>query len=161
MLKVSLGVLNLTRGKVPESLFKKAIFETFKILGLKGNIEVRLVLIGEKKMRELNKKYRNKNKATDVLSFSFASPKSAGWQTKAGFYEDRKDERGDISIGEIIICLPYAKRQAEEEKNSLRKELALLASHGAIHLFGIDHERSKEEDEKTNLIQNKVVNKIF
>lgn len=151
MLKVSLGVSNLTRQGVQESLFKKAIFETFQILGLRGSIEVSLVLVGEKKMLELNKKHRNKDKATDVLSFSFTmSPAFA--RPPAGF--------GEV-IGEIIICLPYAKRQAEKEKKSFKKELVLLASHGAIHLFGIDHERSAEEDEKTNLIQNKVVDKIF
>lgn len=147
MLKVSLGVSNLTRQGVPESLFKKAIFETFQILGLRGSIEVSLVLVGEKKMLELNKKHRNKDKATDVLSFSF--------------YEDQKNGQENINMGEIIICLPYAKRQAEKEKKSFKKELALLASHGAIHLFGIDHERSAQEDEKTNLMQNEVVDKIF
>lgn len=158
MLKLNLEVSNLTKSKVSKSLFEKAIFETFKILGLDGNIEVSLAVVGEKRMRGLNKKHRSKDKATDVLSFSFVSPKLLA---KAGFDEDRRVGQRDLNMGEIIICLPYAKRQAREEGRSLQKEFALLASHGAIHLFGIDHERSEREAEKTDSIQDDVLRKIF
>lgn len=158
MLKLNLGVSNLTKVKVPKSFFEKAIFETFKILGLDGDIEVSLAIVGKKKMRELNKKHRGKDKATDVLSFSFVSPKLL---VKAGFYEDEREKEDFLNMGEVVICLSYAKRQAKEEGKSLQEELALLASHGAIHLFGIDHERSEIEAGKTDSIQDDVLRKIF
>ena len=95
---------------------------------VRGRVEVSVALTGEAQMRELNRKWRGKRGATDVLSFGF-------WKG-----ED------NVLRGEIVMCLPYAKRQAREGGISLTEELTTLAEHGALHLRGVHHERSEHFD---------------
>jgi probable rRNA maturation factor len=79
--------------------------------------ELSLALVDENEIKKLNKVYRNKNKATDVLSFDY---------------------------GEIIICIPVAKQQAESHKVSVNSEIELLFVHGLLHVLGFDHEKPKD-----------------
>ncbi len=148
MLKLDLGITNFTKTDIKKSFFEKVIFETLKVLNISKNVEISLMFVGESRMRRLNYEFRKKNKPTDVLSFSF-------------FEEVGFSNKDFLNAGEIIICIQYAKRQAKKNGVSLKKELALLATHGTIHLFGIDHERSKKEHEKTEEIQKKVLSKFF
>jgi len=149
MLGLDLGIANFTKGKIDKKLIKEAVFKTLKVLKVSGNIEVSLAFIGDAKMKNLNKKFRGKNKSTDVLSF--------GFDEKNAFKKGKKSK----NLGEIMISLPYAKKQAKENKKSLKEEIALLSSHGTIHLCGIDHERSKKEYKKMEEVQNKVLKSIF
>jgi probable rRNA maturation factor len=75
-------------------------------------------------MRELNRKFRRKNKTTDVLTF-----------------------RGDDSshLGDIVISIDQARRQAADEKHSLATEIRYLVLHGILHALGYDHEIDKGE----------------
>ena len=146
MLKLDLGVTNFTKEKIQKDILESSIFETLKVLGVKGNIEISLVICGEKRMRRLNREFRGKDRPTDVLSFGF---------------DNELTGAGVIAMGEIIICFPYVRRQAKKAGVSMGREMALLASHGTIHLFGIDHERSEEESVRTDNIQDKVLAKIF
>ena len=70
-------------------------------------------------LRELNKKYRNKNKTTDVLSFNLGDKKNI--------------------MGDVYISVPAAKRQAKEYNISLKEELLRLAIHGTLHVLGYTH----------------------
>ncbi len=140
-------IRNCTKQPVNEKVIKRAIFETINLLKIKGDVALSVGLVGEKKIHSLNKIWRGKDAMTDVLSFSF---------TEA---QDGLIEGGEK--GEIIICLPYAKKQARRYGISEKKNIALLAAHGTIHIFGIDHERSEKEREKMEEIQNKVLDKIF
>ncbi len=76
-------------------------------------------------MRRLNRRYRRKDRTTDVLSFP-----SAG--------EDLPD--GSRPLGEIVISVPQAARQAAKEGHSLSREMRVLVIHGYLHLLGYDHE---------------------
>ena len=95
----------------------------------KGRAELSVALVGDEEMRPLNAKYRKKNKTTDVLSFS-ADP---GISSEAGL------------LGDVIISIEQAKRQAKERNHSLKKELVTLLIHGILHLLGYDHERSQRQ----------------
>ncbi len=150
MLKLDLGVVNFTKGRIKVNLLKETILNTLKNLGVKENVEVSIAFVGEKRMKKFNKKFRGKDKVTDVLSFGFVE-KSGAAKTKETY----------LNMGEIIICFPYAKKQAKKSGTSIDKELALLSAHGTIHLFGIDHERSKKESLETDKIQKKVLSYIF
>lgn len=141
--KMEIEIRNCTRQVINKRIIKKAIFETVKFLKLENSVKLSVVLVGDKKMRSLNKSWRNKDCATDVLSFNFSEA------------QDGRIEGGEI--GEIIICLPYAKRQARQLGISEDKNIALLSAHGTIHIFGIDHERSEKESKKTDEIQEKVL----
>jgi probable rRNA maturation factor len=81
--------------------------------------EVCVALISDRRMRALNRQFRGKARATDVLSF-------------------RSDERG--FLGDIVIAGGVAKRQAKEHGHSLKIEVQTLALHGLLHLLGYDHE---------------------
>ena len=88
--------------------------------GLPGEVEV--LLTDDRVLRRLNREFRGKNKATDVLSFP-ASEEMAG------------DHAGDLAVS-----LETAARQAAEHGHSLRDELRILILHGVLHLSGMDHE---------------------
>ncbi len=93
-------------------------------VGLSGQVEV--LLTSDAELRRLNKAFRGKNKATDVLSFP--APREA------------KDIAGDVAIS-----LETALRQAEEHGHSLRDEVRVLMLHGLLHLDGEDHETDAGE----------------
>ena len=91
-----------------------------------GGSQVTVVLVGERAMRALNKRWRGKDRPTDVLSFS-----------------QREGEGGDLHpevLGDIVICVPTARRQAQEAGHCLAAELDRLAVHGLLHLAGYEHE---------------------
>ncbi len=92
------------------------------------------MLIEKQNMRELNKKYRKKNKITDVLSF-------AG---EADF------------LGDVVICAQQVQKQAKEHKLDASEELAYLVLHGLLHLLGYDHEASAAEAKKMFRLQDKL-----
>jgi probable rRNA maturation factor len=79
-------------------------------------------LVGDRTMRALNLRFRGLDKTTDVLSFP-------GDETPAGRH-----------LGDVVISLPQARRQAESAGHSLDRELRILLLHGALHCLGYDHE---------------------
>jgi len=82
-------------------------------------------------MRTLNKRYRGKNGTTDVLSFS----------AREGLFADVRPE----ILGDIVISIPFAEKQARFAGHSLNREIEILLIHGLLHLLGYDHERSPAE----------------
>jgi probable rRNA maturation factor len=112
---------NTTKFKINEKLLKK-ISEKFLASRRLVKKDVSLALIGDAKMRQLNFKYRQKDKTTDVLSFSGE----------------------DVFLGEILINPAQIKRQAKENKNSFQAELIFILVHGLLHLVGYNDETEKE-----------------
>lgn len=142
-MKAKIEVRNFTRQKGNADVISRAVSAVLRLLSVQGKIEVSVALVGMARMKTLNRKWRKKERATDVLSF--------------GLWESEKEGRR----GEIVICIPYAKRQARALAMSARENYATLAAHGAIHLAGIDHERSAKEYKKTMEIQQKVLARIL
>ena len=93
--------------------------------------ELSLLLTDDVKIQELNRTYRDLDKATDVLSF----PQD----------EDAVNEAGDTLLGDVVISVETAARQAKEHHLNFNEELILLAIHGILHLLGYDHERSPQD----------------
>jgi probable rRNA maturation factor len=89
-------------------------------VGLRGEVEV--LLAGDRMLRRLNREFRGKNKATDVLSF----PAMA--------------EMAGVFAGDLAVSLETAGRQAKEHGHLLRDEVRVLLLHGLLHLSGMDHE---------------------
>ena len=90
-----------------------------------------VAIVPDARVRALNRQYRKKDRATDVLSFPAVAP-SARRQGKAGERE---------FLGDVVIASGVAARQARAAGHSLRTELRVLALHGLLHLLGYDHER--------------------
>ena len=95
-----------------------------------GNQELSVLLTDDKKIRELNKKYRGQDRATDVLSF----PQNEGEENEPDYH----------LMGDVVISTVTAKRQASQHGLSLEEEIVLLLIHGILHLLGFNHERSEE-----------------
>ena len=89
-------------------------------VGLRGEVEV--LLANDRTLRRLNRTFRGKDKATDVLSFPAPEEFAGG------------------HAGDLAISLETARRQAEEHGHSLRDEVRVLLLHGLLHLSGMDHE---------------------
>jgi probable rRNA maturation factor len=88
--------------------------------------EVTVALVSDKRMRALNRSFRGKDYATDVLSFPVA--------------EGPTPLRAEAHLGDIVIAAGVAERQAAEAGHALGTELRVLALHGLLHLLGYDHE---------------------
>jgi probable rRNA maturation factor len=89
--------------------------------------ELGIVVTDDEQVRKLNNRYAGENKATDVLSFSLREGEE--------FVSPDATER----LGEVIISLETAERQATEAGHSLEDEMAHLLVHGVLHLLGYDH----------------------
>jgi probable rRNA maturation factor len=89
-----------------------------------GRAKVSLSLIGDAKMKRLNRKYRGIARSTDVLSFA-----------QDGFSVDSEH------LGDILIATPTARRQARKAGKPVQDEFSMLAVHGLLHLLGYDHDR--------------------
>jgi probable rRNA maturation factor len=82
-------------------------------------------------MRTLNRRYRGKDRTTDVLSFSFR---------EGSFPHIQPD-----FLGDIVISVPAAARQAARAGHAIGREIDILLVHGLVHLLGYDHEKSTHE----------------
>ena len=97
-----------------------------------GDPEIVLVFVGTKAIRTLNRKYRRKDRPTDVLSFRIG----------------KKGADGKFYLGDIVISVPVAAKQARAGGHSLERELEVLVLHGFLHLAGYDHGAAVGLEEK-------------
>ena len=104
-----------------------------KNIKLKKSVYFTLLLSGEKEIKNLNKKFRNKNKATDVLSFPF--------YTKKELHKRLISEK-EIYLGDIIINLNEIKDK--KKLKNFKAEFNNLWIHGLVHLLGHDHKKEKD-----------------
>jgi probable rRNA maturation factor len=100
-----------------------------------------LAFVGESRGRKLNKQFRRKDYATDVLSFV--------------------SDRPGQGLGELVFCVPVLKKQALEQTHSFQAELNTMLVHGFLHLLGYDHERSKKDHQEMMGLQEKLLKKYF
>jgi len=143
---------NLTTISIDEEFFKK---NTEKILEEenKKELDLSIALVGQGRIRELNKKYKRKNRVTDVLAF----PESKVLMEKFRVGPTKKI-RG---LGEIVICLSEVKKNAKRFSLTFEKELARVLIHGILHLLGYDHEKSKEGEREMEKKENYYLEKVF
>jgi rRNA maturation RNase YbeY len=110
-----------------------------KILKAAGasRFDLSLLLVGDGAMRRLNRRYRRKDRTTDVLAFPI--------RKRPALHSPRAPRPAPSLLGDVVISLPQAARQAKRAGHSLERELAVLVTHGVLHLLGYDHERSARE----------------
>ena len=94
-----------------------------------GSAEISVTFVDDEQIKELNKKHRDIDKSTDVLSFPLG---------ENGKY-DVNPETGAKILGDIVISMETAVRQAEEYGHPLQREVAFLTVHSMLHLLGYDH----------------------
>ncbi len=104
--------------KADPALIRRAVAAALDVAGVPGR-EVSVALVGDRRMRVLNRDFRGKDRTTDVLAFPLAE--------------------GDY-LGEVVVSMETCRRQASEAGRPLKEELAELVIHGVLHLAGHDHE---------------------
>lgn len=110
--------------------------------------EISLLFCGDATIQKLNRDYRKKDKTTDVLSFPMLELKdNQNWELS---YNDE-------ILGDIIINVEQAKRQAPQWNHDILEEIERLLLHGLLHLYGFDHE--EDEDRKKNMqnLENRLI----
>jgi probable rRNA maturation factor len=113
------------RGRVPVAPLARFLERVARIAPRTRATGVTLLLAGDATVKRLNREYRGKDSSTDVLSFPTGG--------------DRLPD-GSRPLGDIVISLPQAERQARAAGHSLARELRVLILHGYLHLLGYDHE---------------------
>ena len=144
-------VANGTRTQVDEELVARLVARVLEEEGVRG-AEVSVTFVGEARIRELNREHRGKDEVTDVLSFPLEEWEPAGEADRAGAASVAPD-LGEVAeavlsgqagppllLGDIVICVRQALRQAAGDDLPPSFELAVLLAHGALHLLGFDHE---------------------
>lgn len=116
-----------SRYKVNRKKIKQAIHEVLDDHKITSPCEVSLAFVGDRKMRSLNKKFRNLDKTTNILSF----PLQEGEQTVL--------PANILRLGDIIISYPQLIKEASEEDMMVDERIDMLVRHGLLHLLGEHH----------------------
>ena len=110
---------------------RKALYRLAKVICegecVSPNSQMNVIISDNSRLKQLNRKYRGKNKPTDVLSFNF------------------RNVAGSNEFGEVYISVEKAQSQALERGHSFKHEILSLACHGILHVLGYDHDNDKAE----------------
>ena len=142
---IDLVFRNSTRERVlPRSFFERIVRLGLAIAGVRGRVALSINLVGIRRMRVLNRIYRKRDKATDVLSFPLG-------ETQQNGYTER-------TLGDLFLCIPVARAAARREHIGLPGKMAWLTVHGLLHLLGYDHERSPHQAARMVALERKILN---
>lgn len=119
--------------KVLEQCFKEEKLEN-------SNLYITITLTNPENIKEINRKYRNIDNATDVLSFPMFEKDELEEKIKNNLFKHEE------VLGDIVISIQKVEEQAEEYGHSFERELSYMVVHGFYHLMGYDH--IKEKDKK-------------
>lgn len=168
-----LEIHNFTQNEIDESFLKETAEKTLEFVKAEKNTaglldketEISLAIVGEGRIRKLNKIYRGKNRVTDVLSFDNKTvlpylAKAFPRLKKSADMAFVNPPDGVKRLGEIVICYPYAKKQAKRLGYSLEKEVTILLIHGILHLLGYDHEKDDHEAKEMESVEKKILDGI-
>ncbi len=104
--------------------------------GVARDAELVLAFVDDAAMRELSRRYRRKDRTTDVLSFGQSLRRGAKGTTAAASL--RREADGTLELGDVVISGAQAARQAKHRRWPIATEVAFLAAHGALHLLGFE-----------------------
>lgn len=123
-----------------KTIAERVVEAAFRMESFPYGFEVGVVLVDNKTIAALNRKYRGIDSATDVLSFALM--------------EDEEvidlNEENEAMMGDIVISMPRVVRQAKEYGHPVEREFAYLVLHGALHLLGYDHQDAKGKQNMRN-----------
>lgn len=134
--------------KIPTGLrmlIRRCCHAVLQMEGFQDPAEISVSFVDNEQIREMNRQYRDKDSATDVLSFPLG---------ENGKY-DVNHETGAKILGDIVLSMPRAVEQAQAFGHSLEREVGYLTAHSMLHLLGYDHEngglervRMREKEER-------------
>lgn len=134
-------------GRSPRGLdisgLRRLVRSAYRLGGGAGRARFSLAFVSDADIRRLNRRWRGRDKATDVLSFGYKNAIPAGGRGRSAVRE----------LGDVVISVPTARRQAASAGRPLRAEIALLLVHGLLHLLGHDHAGRRQEERMFGLQQ--------
>lgn len=126
------------------SLIEEYYLKTLKVLRLKDNYVLSLIICGPRTIRNINRDYRGIDRETDVISFALLDS------------DETVEYEQEIELGDIFINRNRVISQAEEYGHSEKREFVFLFVHGLLHLLGYDH-MNKEDEKKMFSLQKKII----
>ena len=136
---------------VNRKLLRQAALETLKKIGIKSFVQLSISIVGDRKVKELNRKFRGQDKTTNVLSFPLYGPEVD--------LESLPKLGKTVPLGDVIVSYPVARMEAARDNMLVDHKIAHLVVHGVLHIVGFDHQdpvqtRQMErlEDEISELI---------
>ena len=135
--------------KVNQQRITRLLRKALRLLGL-HRAELSIFFVNDIRMRILNLEYRGVDRTTDVLSFPQIDVSSQLPTSRSQ----------DFILGDIVISLPKANRQAMEYGTTLNEELKRLLIHGLLHLIGYDHEMGKYAERKMQKKTQEILNRL-
>ena len=142
--------------KEMRDIVKLAVKTSLSYMDFGSKFEISVMFTDDEEIRVLNKLHRNIDRSTDVLSFPMFE-----YDENGEIIEEYADfnSSGELLLGDIVISLEHAEKQADEYGHSFLRELGFLTVHSMLHLFGYDH--MNEEDEKEMFsYQNEILNEM-
>lgn len=126
--KTSVLIFVESRYKVNRKRIKEAVLHTIKKNGMDGPFEVSIAIVGDRKMRELSKKYKGEDKTRNILSFSQNEGEKIKIQSNA------------LRLGDIVLSYPQVINDAVRDEMLVDDKVDELVEHGLMHLLGLHHE---------------------
>lgn len=130
-----------------ETVYTNIIKEACQQLNIEDDLELSVIFVDDARIHEINRKYRNIDRSTDVISFAL--------EDNEQYYMEGMPR----TLGDIFISIDHAKKQAQEYGHSFYREMCFLFTHGLLHLLGYDH-MEKEEETEMFRIQNNILNAL-
>lgn len=126
------------RYNVNRAAIQASVLNVLGKSGVHGRVEIEVNVVGNRKMHELNKKYRNIDAPTDILSFALEDPNPQALQhvPRMGFVAAPDKV---LRLGSILISYPQAVEDASLDGIAVEDEICFLVEHGTHHLLGIHH----------------------
>jgi probable rRNA maturation factor len=151
-----IDVVNLQRKvKIDTTVFREFVAKVSESLEEAKGKNFSVAFISDRRMKDLNVFFRNKDFTTDVLAFPHEPDTfAAGANLSLSSGEDSQDLPNLLDenfLGDIVISAEQAHKQAKENKLTLEKEIKQLILHGVLHLCGYDHETDKGEMNRREL----------
>ncbi|HYK08376.1 MAG TPA: rRNA maturation RNase YbeY [Candidatus Eisenbacteria bacterium] len=127
MSDVSVLLFVESRYKVSRKRIRKTVEKVLQEQDIKGPVEVSVAIVGDRKMRELSKKYKGEDKTRNILSFSLSEGEATVLPTDK------------LRLGDIVISYPVLILEAAKEEEMVDDRMDMLVEHGMLHLLGIHH----------------------
>ncbi len=148
-MKLRLELNNLTQSPVSKNMLFAIATEALRQINYEflfsRNISLSVACVAPEEIRALNRQYRGYDEVTDVLSFSeYENPR-----------ELKKETRGEIFLGELILCYDDIAVYAKKNKKDTAREFAVVVAHGMLHLLGMKHSARMFQ------LQNNIIKSVF
>lgn len=133
---VKIDIFTSPHYPVDRKIIRKAVEESLSKVGIKSFVQIGVSVVGDRKVRALNRKFRGQDKTTNVLSFPL--------QASTADLEEVAPTGKTVPLGDVVISYPVARLEAAEQEVLVDQMLGRLAVHGVLHLVGFDHENDFE-----------------